>query len=120
MTPDFEARSTEIWTGGAVLELAGEIDLSTAPMVDAQFESLADRGITDVVIDATQVTFMDSSGLAALLAGQKLIHSKGSSVLVVPSPQVRRLLELLSNEPLVNIEHTTVEGAIASLEQRNV
>lgn len=117
MTTDFRVCIREIGEVAALLELAGEIDLSTAALLEAQFRYLVDRGLTDVVIDATEVTFMDSSGLHALLNGEKIIHGAGSVVYLVPSPNVRRLLELVSAEPLMNMEFTTVVDAVEALRQ---
>lgn len=72
-----------------------------------------------MVIDATRVSFMDSSGLSALLEGQKLIHTVGSGIYLVPSPQVSRLLDLVSSEPLLIGRFETVEEAIAALENKH-
>jgi anti-anti-sigma factor len=85
-------------------------------MLEAQFESLVELGVTDVVVDATGVTFMDSSGIRALLQGEKIIHSNGSGVYLVPSHHVRRLFELVSAEPLLSGgQFGTVEEAVAAL-----
>ena len=45
----------ELSGGTAILVLSGEIDLATAPQLVSQFEELADRGLTDVIIDAREV-----------------------------------------------------------------
>jgi anti-sigma B factor antagonist len=116
VTVDFTTQIKELSDRAAVLELAGEIDLVTAPMLEAQFESLVELGVTDVVVDATGVTFMDSSGIRALLQGEKIIHSNGSGVYLVPSHHVRRLFELVSAEPLLSGgQFGTVEEAVAAL-----
>lgn len=99
--------------------MAGEVDLATAPLLEAQFVNLVKRKRTEVVIDATKVTFMDSSGLSALLKGQRLIHTEGSGIYLVPSPQVSRLLDLVSSEPLLMGRFETVEEAIAALERKH-
>lgn len=117
MTAHFTASVKELRRGAALLELSGEVDLATADLLRAEFEALVDRGLTDVVVDATRVTFMDSSGLHALLEGEKIIHSGGSGVYLVPSQQVRRLLDLTSAEPLLSGEFGTVEEAISAIER---
>lgn len=45
---------------------AGELDLVTAPLLARALRE-AEQGDTDIVLDLTGVTFMDSSGLAAVL-----------------------------------------------------
>src|SRR6266496_3765460 len=49
------------------LEVAGEVDLSTAEeLTQAGLDALAE-GARAVIVDLTDVTFLDSSGLAALI-----------------------------------------------------
>jgi len=45
-----------------VLELRGDIDLNEKPKVAAQLEPLIERQITGIVIDLSQVPYVDSSG----------------------------------------------------------
>lgn len=56
----------------AIVTVRGEIDLYTAPLLTSALQDVID-GTTDlVVVDLTEVTFMASSGLAALLTGLDL------------------------------------------------
>jgi len=54
-----------------VVVLAGQLDLATAAVAEAAFEQLAPAGTNassqDVVVDMTDLGFMDSSGLSVLL-----------------------------------------------------
>jgi anti-sigma B factor antagonist len=78
--------------GCAVVRAGGEIDSHTVHAfheVVTKASSLASR----VVIDLTQVTFVDSSGLGGLILARKNARERGGSVsLVSPPPMVRRLL----------------------------
>lgn len=100
---------------GAILRLVGEIDLSSVHVLDEQFALAASSGSTQLVIDATNVTFMDSTGLHALIAGKRLIHEKGSQIALVPSRQVRRVMELVFPEPLFAARLDTVDEALGFL-----
>ena len=73
------------------LVLAGEIDSYTAPDLAERLE--ADP--TLVVLDLTDVTFIDSSGLRVLVEGHRRRVEAGSSLtLRSPSAAVQRLLEI--------------------------
>ncbi|HKE36656.1 MAG TPA: STAS domain-containing protein [Candidatus Baltobacteraceae bacterium] len=75
-----------------VLTLKGEIDFSNVP--DLQ-KALAAMPAEDVVIDMSEVEFMDSSALAALVRYRKVTVSAGGSVtLVIASPLVLRVFEI--------------------------
>lgn len=100
---------------GAVLRLSGEVDLATASRLEAAFQELADRRLTEVVVDASMVTFMDSTGLHALVEGKRQIHEVGSNLALVVSPQVRRVLDLVFPERLFAARVDTVEQAREAL-----
>ena len=60
-----------------------------------QFEALARADKTELVLDMTEVTFIDSTGIYALVEGKRLIYDRGSKIVLVPSPVVRRLFDLV-------------------------
>jgi anti-sigma B factor antagonist len=96
---------------GAVLRLSGEVDMTTASKLETAFQELADRRLTEVIVDASTVTFMDSTGLHALVKGKQLIHEAGSNLALVASHQVRRVLELVFPDPLFAARVDTMEQA---------
>ena len=78
--------------GCAVVRAGGEIDASTVGALDGAITEAASRS-PHVVIDLTAVTFVDSSGLGALIVGRQNARERGGSMsLVAPPPAVRRLL----------------------------
>ncbi|QWZ10076.1 STAS domain-containing protein [Nocardioides panacis] len=80
--------------GLRVLAPAGEVDVYTVGgLRDALSECLA-AGDLRIVVDLTDVTFMDSSGLGVLVGGLKKVNSVGGSLrLVGPSSMLRRMLK---------------------------
>jgi len=85
----------------ATVHLRGELDIATRrPVFDAVVALVAD-GVTDLVIDAADLTFLDSSGLGMLLEVRRL---GVSLTLRNPSPRIRSLLELVMIDGLVTIE----------------
>jgi anti-sigma B factor antagonist len=100
----------------SILRVTGEIDISSVHVLNEQFRTAADAGCSELIIDATDVTFMDSTGLHALIEGKRLIHQNGSQIVLVPSRQVRRVMELVFPEPLFARRVDTVEEALQLLE----
>jgi anti-sigma B factor antagonist len=77
------------------VDLHGAIDLDTAPELSGQLEDLASRGAKLVIVDLTDVVFLDSSGLGALLHGARTVEEGGGRLLVEgASGAVERVLEL--------------------------
>ena len=79
----------------ALITLAGEIDLESAPLVRASLERCLRDGIRIIDVDLTPVTFCDCSGLNAFLyAAQRTREAGGSLRLHNPPPSLARILEL--------------------------
>ena len=80
----------------ALLTLAGEIDLDTAPLVRASVEQCLRDGIRIIDVDLTTVTFCDVSGLNTfLLASQQADQAGGSFRLHYPPPVLVRAIALI-------------------------
>lgn len=82
--------------GTSLLAVAGELDVATAPSLREALLRLLDRDdVPHVRLDASGVTFADSSGLAVLLMGAQRWHEREREfTLCTPSPTLERLLDL--------------------------
>lgn len=77
-----------------VIALSGELDPHTAPLLQREIDGVLTEG-TDLVLDLSQLGFVDSSGLRVLISAQhQLADHGGTLVLRSPSETVRRLLEI--------------------------
>lgn len=75
--------------------VSGEVDMASVSALRMQLRDLIVDGSSHVLVDLSAVSFMDSAGLAALVATRK--HARvlqGSFGLIAPSKQVGRLLSL--------------------------
>lgn len=97
--------------GITVLELVGEIDISSAQVLTDQFTAISSEELSTLIIDATGVSFMDSTGLHALVEGKRLLHEHGTKIVLVPSRQVRRVLELVFPDHLFAVRVDTMDEA---------
>ena len=78
--------------GGRVLELSGELDVSTCQGLVSKLVGVPG---SLVVIDLSKVSFMDSSGLGVINRARRIAMEEGG-VLVVsrPQPMVHRVLQI--------------------------
>jgi anti-anti-sigma factor len=81
-----------------VVRVAGEIDMATAIELRS---ALSPDGGRPIVIDLTETTFMDSSGLNALVAAW---HSGAVAAVRHPTPTVRRAIEIAGLDQVLTIE----------------
>lgn len=97
------------------LRLTGELDLSTAQtLIEAAEATLVERALApgkgDLLLDLSGLSFMDSSGLRALIAVASQLESQGKLVLVSPGTMVLRLFELTGMANLPNLELRLSDG----------
>ena len=85
----------ETSNGPAVVVVAGELDLYTAPELRERLARVDEGGAERVVLDLSQVTLVDSMALGVLLGAKKrLATHAGSLDLVVSKPDIRRIFEI--------------------------
>lgn len=82
-------------TTRALITLAGEIDLATAPLVHTALAECLRDGVRAVDVDLTAVTFCDGSGLNAFLTASLLAAESGTTLqLHRPPSTLTRVIEI--------------------------
>ncbi|EEP75075.1 hypothetical protein MCAG_05402 [Micromonospora sp. ATCC 39149] len=80
---------------GACLRLAGELDTSTAPELNAVLDRLTKRGERHLLVDLAELTFCDSTGIAAFVRGDNQAAARGGWLRVTGATgRVERVLRL--------------------------
>jgi anti-sigma B factor antagonist len=78
-----------------VLRLAGEFDVYTAPQLRERVIELVDGGTRHILADLREVTFLDSTGLGALIGGLKRLRAcDGSLTLVTDAERILRIFRV--------------------------
>ncbi len=78
--------------GTVVLSLVGELDISSSPDLERALTQAEGDAPATVVLDLSGLTFMDSSGLRAVLEADQRARADGRRLAVVPGPPaVRRV-----------------------------
>jgi anti-sigma B factor antagonist len=81
--------------GRITVALSGELDLVDASVVAVALAAAARRA-TMVIVDLTELKFIDASGVAALARGWHHARNAGGQLrLVAPRQQVRKMLDLI-------------------------
>jgi anti-sigma B factor antagonist len=88
--------------GQAVLHVSGDVDIQFAhELRDAGLTAATDAGLT---MNLSEISFIDSSGLAALIEINNTIGLHGAVLtLVAPSRSVRHILELTGLNPVFTV-----------------
>lgn len=99
-----------------ILQLIGRLDAYTAPPVEKFFQKLSIDPLSGVIVDLSQVDFIDSTGLATLVIGMKRCQQQqGELVLCGIQQPVRTIFELTRLNTVFTIV-STQEDAIAQVQ----
>ncbi len=72
---------------GAYLRLSGELDMYSAGRLEQELNRLAKEGLDPVVVDLRALTYVDSTGLATVLAADRRARGGGRRLVVVRGSQ---------------------------------
>ncbi len=103
-----------------IVSLSGELDHHTAKKVkDTVEEVIRNKGVTNLILDLSSLTFMDSSGIGVIIGRYKLIKSIGGNVAIVSTvSSVDKLLTMSGIKRIIEVFNTK-EDAIKKIEEEN-
>ena len=108
---NFRVESSSPRDGVSIVELAGEVDLYTAPEVKRELLKVIEDGAQRVVVDLTETTFIDSTTLGVLLGGLKRLRAvDGEIVLVCSDRNIRKIFEITLLDRVFPIVETAEEA----------
>lgn len=101
--------------GHTLISVSGEIDISTAVRLrDIALAALDDEP-RRIVIDLTDVGFMDSTGLAVLVLMRRKTTARGLSLAVVSNPRLNTMLRVSGLDQTFEM-HTDVASAVRAVD----
>ncbi len=93
--PQFRVELTQPDQETAVVVLEGEVDIYSAPQFKEALISGIDAGAVNVVVDLSQVTFIDSTALGVLVSGAKRVRPKNGRLdIVCTDENITRIFEI--------------------------
>lgn len=99
-----------------IVTLIGELDHSSAEEVRIKIDDRIDRDdISKVILNFSKVTFMDSSGIGAVVGRYKKINNKGGKLVIAEAGKnVNRIFELAGLYKLID-KYNTVDEAVSCI-----
>ena len=98
----------------AIVQVAGEVDVYTAPMLREQIRELAAKSAMHLIADLGQVDFLDSTGLGALVGGLKRLREAGGSLaLVISSPRILRIFQVTGLTKVLAAQRSVADAITA-------
>lgn len=100
-----------------VVALSGEMDIATAPEFTSRMTRLGVADSSRVVVDLSGLTFLDSSGINALVSAAKAVEAGGGKVtLAAPTSHIRQVFDIVQLSDVVAIE-PSLEAALGNAQE---
>jgi anti-anti-sigma factor len=102
---------------GPIVHIRGEIDLSNAEAIKAEIVNAVPRAARGLVLDLTETTYLDSTGIRLLFELAERLQSRRQRLALVvrEAAFVRRVLVLTKLDDAVPM-HEEIEAAMAALD----
>lgn len=92
-----------------LITVSGEVDLATSPDLDVAIIAAIDSGTSSVVIDLTDVSFMDSSGLGVIVRALKRCREAENDLdLVITNERVLKVFGITGLDQVISI-HASIQ-----------
>lgn len=85
------------------LALEGRLDTTTAPQLEAEVKG-ALTGVTELVMDFSQLEYLSSAGLRVILAAQKLMNRQGTLIIRHVNETIMEVFEVTGFSDILTIE----------------
>jgi anti-anti-sigma factor len=100
---------------GATVSIEGDLDIATVPRVNAALAEQPVVAARTIVVDLSGVTFMDSTGLGALMNLKRDLDARAGRLLIVcPEGPARLLFDVTGVAGQLELHPTTREAAEAA------
>jgi anti-sigma B factor antagonist len=98
-----------------VLSVQGEVDVATAPQLRERLVDAVAEGHAHIVLDLTNVGFLDSTGLGVIVGCLKRARANDGEIVIVSDQRsILKVLEITGLTAVFAI-HPTVDAALADL-----
>jgi anti-sigma B factor antagonist len=88
-----------------------KLDSSIAPQLKSEMVTLHAEGVRNIILDLSEVKYTDSSGLSALLVGNRILQEdNGIFILARLSEHTMKLIKISQLDSVLNILPTVEEG----------
>lgn len=113
--PPFGVDREPMGPDGAILAVRGELDMLTVPELRIALNEEIQAGARRLVLDLTEVSFIDSVSLAAILNTRRRLGEGGRLAVVIEEDSYSMLIfEIGGLDSIVELCHTRA-GAVAQL-----
>jgi anti-sigma B factor antagonist len=100
-----------------IVRLVGELDLYNADRVRSALVDVCADGPERIVVDLSEVEFIDSTALGVLIEARTNLDSHDAFLLAAPALETRRALQISGLDRHFSVHETVPEALIAKVQR---
>jgi anti-sigma B factor antagonist len=104
--PGFTLADEPLGDDGMIIVATGELDVAASSALRDHVRPILDAGISRLVVDLSDVSFIDSVSLAAIVGARRRLKDRAALAVVATHPYVRLILEAAGLDTIVNVFDT--------------
>ena len=113
---EFSVNTAELDGNAFVVTAAGEADMHTAPTLEQALQGIVGLGGTSVVVDLSEVSFIDSTVLSLFLRHRERFEELGGDLVIVSGDRrILRTFEITGLDRIFTIEPNLAQGIAQAL-----
>jgi anti-anti-sigma factor len=90
---------------------AEKLDIALAPDLKAHFVTISSEGVKNIILDLSDARYCDSSGLSAILVGNRLCKNAGGKLVVAGIKEpIKKLIVISQLDSILNSAVSVDEG----------
>jgi anti-sigma B factor antagonist len=107
----------EVRARARIVSIVGELDLEGAPTARGVFEGASSDGVRALVVDLTACTFIDSTGISAIVSAARPLQNGQAKVAIaaLQGSEPRRALELAGIDRSIVVSDTVEEAVVVAV-----
>jgi anti-sigma B factor antagonist len=105
---DATVRTRQLDSAAYRIALTGEFDMHTSPEFKHDLQTCIEHGATEVIVDLSAASFVDSTFLGIVLGGRKRLRERGGEIKVICPGSLRRIFEVTGLDRVLTIEDAPV------------
>jgi anti-sigma B factor antagonist len=97
----------DIW----LVETQGRLDQALTPQLEAALKALLAEGHTNIIVDLSQTTYINSGGLRSLITGRRLSQSGGGDIAICGlNERMSEVFEMVGLDQVITIYNNCDEA----------
>ncbi len=113
--PQFSVGIEQLPDERALLVVCGEVDIYTSPQLHEALDEAVDGGARHLLVDLSEVAFIDSTGLGVLIGATKQLQLRGGALVIVcPQEKIRRVFQITALDQILAM-HASREEALSTV-----